>query len=400
MIILFLISKSNHLNKKWIIFLIRNLLKTVIPTLLTQNKNLSELEKIDQEKLSFCVLNFYQTISNTEFENFQTTHKFYNETINPVFNTLLSTGVAFTSDIVSKSLGLPNIDKDTFYKNYLPKYDVAKPINTIDLEESQLLQIFEELIEICHKLGFRTILFFMDKIDEDAQIGGKIKQEADLLSLILLNTKILLNNNFSLVFLLWSKVKEELNKNQVRFDKIKSIDVTWNQSDLREMMEKRTKYFSNGIVSFDSIFQNNKHIDNILYLSKGSPRDLLRLMSAIYDEEDSLASSTGLFSSNSLTRGVYKFLTNYDFRSLYPSQRDSSRQDIVSIIAKLKKIRKTTFKSKDIMTTFKFSQPSAANYIKIMKNFGVIKEDQEAVGQEKQYSITDPKVEYIVKYQL
>lgn len=86
----FLLYKGNHINKRWNIFLIRNLLKTLIPTLLAQNKNLSELEKIDKEKLSFCVQNFYQTISKTEFDKFQQTHKFYNETLNPALNSLLS----------------------------------------------------------------------------------------------------------------------------------------------------------------------------------------------------------------------------------------------------------------------------------------------------------------------
>lgn len=397
----FLVSKGNHINKKWIIFLIQNLLKTTIPTLLAQNKSLNELDKIDQEKLSFCVLNFYQTISKTEFENFQITHNLYNEAINPALNSLLSTGVALTSDFVSKSLGLPNVDKETFYRNYLPKIDVTKPINSNDLEESQCLQIFGELVNICHKLGFKTLTLFMDKIDEDSQIGGKIKEEADLLLPILLNTKILLDNNFGLIFFLWSKVKDELNKKHVRFDKIKSIDVTWTQTDLREIMEKRAKYFSKGIISFERLFQKSEHLDAVIYLSNGSPRDLLRLMSNIYDEEDSLPSSIGLFSDSSVSQGILKFLSNYDFRSLYPSQREGSRhQDITSIIAKLKKIGKTTFRSKDLISTFKISQPSAANYTKIMKNFGVIKEDKETVGQEKQYSITDPKIEYIVNYQL
>lgn len=70
------------------------------------------------------------------------------------------------------------------------------------------------------------------------------------------------------------------------------------------------------------------------------------------------------------------------------------------IITKLKKIGKTTFRSKDLVGAFKFSQPSAANYIQIFMNFGVIKEDLECAGKEKQYSIIDPKIAYIVKYQI
>jgi hypothetical protein len=39
---------------------------------------------------------------------------------------------------------------------------------------------FSRCFYTTNKLGFKTIVFFMDKIDEDTQIGGNIKQEADL----------------------------------------------------------------------------------------------------------------------------------------------------------------------------------------------------------------------------
>jgi len=377
--------------------LIRNLLKSLLPCLLQKDKNL--FDKTEREKLSFIVTNFYQTISKSEFERICGSYKTYNEVVNPALNTVINAGVAITSDLISKSLGLPSVDKDNFYKDYFPKIDVAKKAELLNLEFFELLQILNDAISLCNKAGFKSIVFFMDKIDEDTQMGGKIKQESIVLTPILLNTKILLDNKFCLIFLLWSKIRDELNRNSVRLDKIKSIDVTWESSELRKIIEKRVEYFSTGKTTLNGMFLDLKDIDKLLYLANGSPRDLLRVLSAIYDEEENSPNSAGIFSTANVTKAIFKFLLNYDFYSVYPSQ-DKSRQDIKSIIAKLKKINKISFKAKDLISTFKFSQPASVSYIKVMKDFGVIKEDQEITGKEKQYSIVDPKVEYIVKYQI
>ncbi|MBI4209961.1 MAG: hypothetical protein HY544_00445, partial [Candidatus Diapherotrites archaeon] len=395
----YLISQGNNLNKKWRIFLIRNLLKTFIQTTLLKNLSISRLDKIEKEKLSFIILNFYQTISKTEFYKFQTNSNYYNNFVNPALNTFLSASVALSSDFISKSLGLSKLENVDFYKEYIPKADTLKQIEINSLEISQLWQIFNDLIGICQKMEFKTIIFFLDKLDEDPAIGGNVKEEGKILLPILLNTSVLLDNKFSLVFLLWSKVKDELNRNHVRLDKIKATDVGWTQREVREIIEKRVSYFSNKTLTFDKLFQNVNDIDKILYLSNGSPRDALRLLSCIYDEEETSINSQGIFSPTSVTKGINKFLSGYDFYAIYPA-RSGSRRDILSIITKLKKIGKPNFKSKDIQTTFKFSQASAVNYVKLWKAFGVIKEDQEVVGKEKQYSLTDPKIEYLVRYQI
>lgn len=311
----FLISRGNNIRKRWLIFLIRNLLKIFIQTMLVQKRDLSKLDKIEKEKLTFIIMNFYQTISQTDFTKFQTSHKIYNDTINPVMNTAINLTLNLTTDLVSKSLGLSQLTENS-YKEYLPKMDTAKPIEILELEEHVLLQIFDDLANICHKMGFTIITFFMDKIDEDQEIGGKIREETELLEPILLNTRILFDNKFSFVFFLWSKVKEELCKKSVRFDKIKSIDVSWTQKDLREMMEKRINYFSSGGIRFEQLFQEVNCIDQIIHLANGSPRDLLRLLSSVYDEENSLSNSLNLFSSASVNKGIIRFLSNYNFPSL------------------------------------------------------------------------------------
>jgi len=321
----------------------------------------------------------------------------YNNIVNPIINNVLSGAVKLTSDVVSKSLGLPSSGGAKFYREYIPSIqENTEKINLLEVQESALLEVLDDLLNIIVKLNYKTITIFLDKIDEQPEISSRIDEEVRILLPLLKNNQLILNKKFSFVFILWSKVKKELNSEGVRFDKIKPIDVNWAHYDLIDIMKKRISYFSSGNSTLESVFQDKNDITLLANLANKSPRDFLHLMSSIYDQQSEINPNSGIFTSQAVAKGIIHFLKNYDFYSIYPAQR-GTKQDIRGIISKLNKINKTEFKVKDIMTILKLGHQASSSHIKIMKNYGVVKEKEDTPGMEKEYIVSDPKVAFIIK---
>lgn len=393
------VQKGNNLSKKYLLSFIRKIIKTLIQDLLIRGKNANNLDTIEKEKLAFIIKNFFLTISRKEFEKFQENigKKIYNDVVNPLINNVLSGVVTLTSDVVSKSLGLPN-GGEKFYREYLPPMAETKTekINLLEIRENALLEILEDLLDIAYKLGYKRITLFLDKIDEEPKIASKIDEEVRILLPLLKNNQLILNKKFSFVFILWSKVKRELNSNGVRFDKIKPLDVNWEEYDLIDIMKKRILYFSGGNTTFESLFQDKSSIALLAHLANKSPRDFLHLMGNIYDQQSNINPDSSIFTNQAVSQGIIHFLKNYDFYSIYPAQR-GTKQDIRGIISKLKAINKTEFKVKDVMVVLKLAHQASSSHIKIMKNYGIVKEKDDTPGMEKEYIISDPKISFIIK---
>jgi len=396
----FLLGKGNNLSWRYCVFLIKTLIRNLLQDMLINNKNINNLNPIEKEKLSFIIKNFFNTISKKEFERFQEIRSFgkiYQEYVNPAVNSILSGVVSFTSDTISKSLGLPSNVEAKFYREYIPSIKLeSNEIDFSKITEPELMELFEDLLEIINNLNYKTITFFFDKIDEEQEIAGQIDEETRILLPLLKNNKLLLNQKVCFMFLLWSKVKDSLNINSVRFDKIKPVDVNWTSEELIQIMRRRINYFSSGNASFEGLFQDRDNLDIILKLANKSPRDLLHLMSTIYDQQSEINPGLGLISNLSISRGIIQFLSNYDFYSIYPAQR-GTKQDIKGIISKLKKMNKLEFKVRDLATILKVTPKASSSHIKIMRNYGIVKEKEDIAGSEKEYIICDPKIRYIIK---
>ena len=161
-------------------------------------------------------------------------------------------------------------------------------------------------------------------------------------------------------------------------------------------MRKRVEYFSQNNTNLDAIFFDKDKISLLAKLSNKSPRDFLHLMSNIYDQQSKINPSSNFLSNQAISQGIISFLKNYDFYSIYPTQK-GTKQDIRGIINKLKNIGKIEFKVKDVMQILKLKHQAGSSHIKIMKNYGIVKEKDDTPGMEKQYFVSDPKISYIIQ---
>ncbi|KNY30533.1 P-loop ATPase, Sll1717 family [Pseudobacteroides cellulosolvens] len=400
-------------NDRYLILLIiKNIIKNYVVSLSKNPQLLKVLDKYDKEKLAIFIKDFYNSISKREFENAYnkvTRYKsknflknIFNNFLNKPINIAISSSLEIGSDAICKALNLPKNYSQDFYKNYLPKLGIEE-LSQCEKEKqflenyTLLKDILLELVTLVKKSGFKNTVVFFDRIDEFRALDGRINRIADFTEQILKDTDLLYFKELSIVFSIWTEVKLKLNEKGVRFDKFKPIDISWTDSDISTILQKRLDYFS--LVkpfNINNLIEDNNDINYLIDLAHKSPRDLIRLFSTVYDEQSIANSNSYKFDSANIIKAKIKFCKEYDYYSLFPSKR-GTKEDIISIINKILRVGKVHFKSTDLVSEFKFSTQSANNYIKIMKDYGLIIDNDQVVGGAKEFIVIDPKIVFLIK---
>lgn len=397
-------------ERDFLIETIKQLINFMSVFMFTQKETVKKLSKYDKEKLAFFISEFFDTLSQSELEKVYNNATKFKRTnfIKRVFNSLLLKPVNIIisatsetiSTTVSKSLGYGSGISDEFYKSYIPEIElsgVRKKTNIIELlDVKKCKEFIEDILVIVKKIGFNKVAIFFDKIDEYPKLGGNISNITKFIKDITLDTDLLHIPDISFVFVIWSKVKNELNSNGVRFDKFKPIDITWTDEELKNIVEKRLSYFSNKSISIMNIIESEEDRAKVFYLAYKSPRHLIILLSRIYDEQAILNEKVKVFEVNALLRGYTSFITNFDYPSLYPGK--SSKKDyIITVINKILRLKKLQFEVKDWTTEYKISPQKASNDIKIIREYALIIEIENPGQSTKKYEVVEPRMRYLIE---
>jgi hypothetical protein len=206
-----------------------------------------------------------------------------------------------------------------------------------------------------------------------------------------------MNKSYSLVFSLWDVLKPELTNSGVRFDKIKPIDITWQTTNLKEILNKRISYFSAGRKTINDIILSDNKLNEIIMLSNNSPRYLFRQLSYIYDQQSEINKSSKVLTDESIEKGQLVYARSFDYYAIYPTKR-GAKEDILINVNRILKIGKTIIKSKDFVDAFKVSSQSGNSYLKIIQEYNLVKELTETDGGAKMYEILDPVINHLIKY--
>lgn len=391
-----------------ILYMLCNKVITSLGIRLLANKSkIKSLTSHERDKLSFLFLNFFESLSPKEIEasvenitkqkkiNF--VRKVFNYFFLKPINTVLSSTSDFIGSTVSKSLGLPQTIDSAVYKEFIKELEITQSnfqINLKKLSYKDLKNILKESAGIIDALGYgRTIIFF-DKIDEYRTLESRIDKIADFLEEICTDTEIIYFEKIGFEFIIWKKVKLPLADRNVRFDKAIPINITWTNEQLRNMVDSRLGYFSDKkITSLDSIL-NNDYIHEIVSLANGSPRQLLQLLSHIYNEQNKINSKVKKISDEAIMNGEKLFCQTFEYKSLFPTE------NIISNINKLTKVGKIEFLISDLISTFKISAQTGNSWVGPMQNLGLIEEIDNFGSKAKKYRIIDPKIVFLIKNNL
>lgn len=370
---------------------------------------LKKLSKVEKEKLSFIIAEFFKSISQLEYENsynkatkfkarnlFRKAVNLFNKPIN-----LLITGcIEIASDAIRSSLGLPDPNPTKHIKNYIPELkleDIKQSKNPGKyLNDSKALKlILTDLAKIINKSGFGSLTILIDRVDEYNQINSGIESISLFLKDFLTDTTILLNENFVFVIGLWDALKSTLDNNTVRFDKIRPVDINWNKELMISILEKRIKHFSSDKIFKENIFSYSA-IEKIVKLSNNSPRYMFRQLSEIYDFQNNEDNMVTKISDVNVSKGQLIYCKDFEFYSIYPSKK-GSKEDVIVNINRLLKIGNKRIKTKDFVDSVKVSTPTAINYIKIVQNYGLVKYIGETENGAKTYEIQNPILIHLIE---
>jgi len=395
-------SKNN--KSKFLQTMLERLVRDFCFTLAKDPSLLKKLNGIEKEKLAFIIKEFFRTISKKEYEKFYdkaTNYKnrnfarrIFNSVFNKPINLFISGGVELVSDAVRKSLGLPDANSTNFFKSYVPELKLEeiereKKTKALFSDSKVIKEVIYDLAQLIQKCGLGKPVVFFDKIDEYSVLNSNIKNIAEFLEEVLKDTALLLNQNLALVFSVWDALKPELAARGVRFDKIKPLDITWSDGDLKRILDKRFDHFSGGKITHDVIIRNNADFQGIISLASNSPRYLFRLLSVIYDQQNNNNPSANYIETDNILVGKRIFSQTFDFYAAFPGKR-GTKEDILTNINRLLRIGKSTIRTQDFVEVFKVSTPTGINYIAINKDYGFLVESSDIDGKAKIYNITNP----------
>ena len=382
---------------------------------ITANRNyVTKLNKEEKEKLAFIISSFFKTISKKEFEKIyskadsykkrNTLKHLFNHLFHKPINQILSTGISIGSDAICRSLGLPPIDNKNLYREYISELKIEKTKTNQDrfknAKYSELKKVFEDLLAIIKTSGFKNTVLFFDKIDEHRRLDGNITKVVEFVSGIIKDTNLLQNRDASFVFIIWSRVKNELNKKGVRFDKFKPVDVSWSSQEIHNIVNLRLTYFclKSGIRPFkiEDAIKKEQLRSSVLEIANCSPRDLLRLLSFIHDLQQEKVRSFDYFENNSIEQGIESFVSEYDYYSLYPV-KNSNKENIYNVIGKILAVGKAIFEFQDLGNVTRTKKQTTMSHLKIMLSYGLIAELPKSNHKNRTYKVLDPKIKWMIK---
>ncbi|AZI26452.1 hypothetical protein EA772_14310 [Pedobacter sp. G11] len=385
---------------------------TKLGIVLTKNRFLvSKLSRIEKQKLAFLIQHFFRTINNDEYSQVYNNVKkiriknffvrLYNSFFLKTANSITSAVVGITSNIISQSLGLNQIEPPPTYREYLGPIsltDFSKiDIDSLEISKENLKHILDDLLSILEALDFKTLVVLFDKIDEYQELNQDISKIGLFTREILSDTELLMNSKLAIGFSLWSELKSELG-GIVRFDKFDSVDVSWQPRDLEPLINKRIAHFSINVKKkLSDLIDFQGDIDEIINLSRRSPRDLITLLGEIYKEQANSNPNAQKFESGAISKGMINFCTNYDYDSLYPSKTGKNK-DIKSMINRILAIKLTRFTLRNLSDTFNQPASQSEGQIKKMIQYELINEEEILSNTNaKFFEIIDPKVSYLIR---
>lgn len=374
--------------------------------LLCNKSKVKKLAKDDREKLAFLINVFFKNLNKNKvkelYEEISGEKKknifkrLCNHFLIKPINIILSGASNVAGLTVSKALGLPIIDNNVVYLQFvseLSENGETKEYSKMNYKD--IKEILRETAVLIEKLGYKKLVVFFDKLDEYTKLKSQIDLIVDFIETITTDTSLIYSQEFGFEFLLWNKLKEKMKEKQVRFDKARPIDIDWSKEELKKILSRRLSFFSEHKIKVEDIFFDSKKLDKVIELANGSPRQLTMLLARIYEEQSKTDGNVKKFSDEAVKRGMNSFCQNFEYELFYP------KLTIKDVVNRILKVGKTEFTISDLASATKKSIPTATNWIRTMKNVGFVEETEgELSGKAKVYKVIEPKIRYMIEYEL
>ncbi len=258
--------------------------------------------------------------------------------------------------------------------------------------------ILLHLVDFARAFGFSGVCVLVDKVDETPDTANSAESTALLVFPALNHIQLLEIYGFSWVFFLWSKVQHHFQgKHAIRLDKIAHANITWDGNSLRDMVEARINFFSEGKEEFRSLFDagldGDEVFKQICEIGLMSPREIIRIMDMLFREHDARGAE-GLLDKVTLDVAFDK----YAIETIGTWYQEKYIQQAF-------RLGMTSFVNRDVQSKFKIGDQGARVKIKNWEEFGLVRQDgtvpSDLGGKPVyRYVITDPRAIRIINRKL
>lgn len=265
------------------------------------------------------------------------------------------------------------------------------------------LYVFSKAVELARAFGFSGVVLHIDKVDETDWTNTSVSAAGDLVYSLLSNIQLHEIDGLTWTFFLWDKVRSYLcaeNNRAVRWDKIPNGKITWNETYLTELINRRIQHFSNdklnGLADIcDQDIDVGEIRKELFSLSENSPRNLITLLDVVLSEHIQLHQTQYVkLNSNSFCLGMDSYSTN-----------SVANLGVTAAVEQLTKLKALSFVTKDVASRFRISNPAARSKIDQWIEMGLVEHTGSQVGPSggrpvDQFEVSDPRLQRIIERNL
>jgi len=198
-----------------------------------------------------------------------------------------------------------------------------------DNTDASILYFFASLVAIARKLDFQAVYFLVDKVDETPSTTTNAEAAGKLIAELVTDLPTLEKPGVAFKFFFWDQMREYLVSNGLRGDRMEVVALGWTPRELSQMLARRLRsYSAHRIDSFNALINPSAGIDVhmlLVHLSKGSPRDMIRMARAIVTEHTRMGSEEDYIQLPTVYRGVQLYSKQRTEESYPQYQADFSR---------------------------------------------------------------------------
>lgn len=317
-------------------------------------------------------------------------------------NNIIGLFVKVGAGLIRNKIGLDGYDINEYGNQYLSELKLTSykqvPKETVVAWESERLKLMlYNLRDMAIAMEYSSIVVMFDKIDEITGINGQIEKVTAFMKDFLSDTNLLYTPNIAIIVSLWSEVKFALNRQGVRFDKFKEVDIRWSDEELVKLLNKRLLYYADdktNAPTFESLVPEKQEQKIILALADKSPRSLLNLLGHVLEEESER--NISCFSLDALSRGYIKYCKKFDYTSAQPS-RTGKGMDVVTWITRLLRMKVTSFDVERYAALNNITKKKAYSHIDTLIRYNFIKDSMMATEDDEPiYDIVDPRIRFLI----
>jgi predicted RNA-binding Zn-ribbon protein involved in translation (DUF1610 family) len=195
--------------------------------------------------------------------------------------------------------------------------------------DASVLYFFTSLVAIARKLDFEAVYFLVDKVDETPSTTTNAAAAGKLIAELVTDLPTLEKPGVAFKFFFWDQMREYLVSTGLRGDRMEVVALGWTPRELSQMLARRLRsYSAHRVESFNALVSSDAGIDVhllLVHLSKGSPRDMIRMARTIVTEHTRMGSEAEHIKLSTVYRGIQLYSKQRTEESYPQYQSDFSR---------------------------------------------------------------------------